>query len=119
MSQLILVALTVASIWTRALVVDVSGTWVVSLETGGKEGPVIDVVLKQDGEKLTGSCSLQELDDDFTISGQATDDSVSWQCSSPEVRMIFTGSIGSTGREMTGSWNTSANGEGTFTATKR
>ena len=120
MSQLFFVALTVAAIWAHALAVDVSGTWVLSLLTaGGKEAPVIDVVLKQDGEKLTGSCSLQDLDDNFTISGQVKEDGVSWQCSSSTLRMNFTGSIRNTGREITGSWNTSANAEGRFTATKR
>jgi hypothetical protein len=121
MSPLILVVLTMAAIWTRALAVDVSGSWVLRLVTaGGKDAPVIDVVLKQDDERLTGKCSLQDLDDDFTISGQAKEDRVSWECFSSQLRMTFDGSIRSSGREITGSWNTSANPEGgTFIATKR
>ena len=121
MSPLILAVATVIGLWSHALAADVSGTWVVRLlTTSGKEAPVIDVVLKQSGDRLSGSCSLQDLDDDFTISGQVKDDGVSWQCSSSGLRMAFTGSIGSTSREITGSWNTSANPEGgTFTATKR
>src|SRR5215470_6798119 len=121
MSPLILAVVTVIVLWSRALAVDVSGTWVLRLlAASGKEAPVIDVVLKQDGEKLTGTCSLQDLDDDFTISGQLKEDRASWQCSSSGLRMTFTGSIRNTGREITGSWNTSANPEGgTFTATKR
>ena len=79
MSRLILAMVTVIVLWSRALTVDVSGTWVVRLlTTDGKQAPVIDV------------------------------------------GMTFSGSVRSTGREISGSWNTSANPEGgTFTATKR
>src|SRR5262245_25926238 len=121
MSPLIRAVVTMIVLWSRALAVDVSGTWMLRLlTTSGKDAPVIDVVLRQSGDKLSGSCSLQDLYDDFTISVQVKEDGVSWQCSGSGLRMAFTGSIGSTGREITGSWNTSANPEGgTFTATKR
>jgi hypothetical protein len=120
MSRLMFVALVLSALWARPLPVDVSGRWAVSLfATDGTEGPVIDLMIEQDDEKLTGSCSLQDLDDNFTMSGQVREDGVSWQCSSARLRMTFSGSMRSGGREMTGSWTTSADGAGTFTASKR
>lgn len=114
------VVLVLTAVATCMLAADVSGRWVLSLvATDGTEAPVVYVALTQEGEKLTGTCSLQELDADLTIAGRIVDDDVSWQCSSAEVRIAFTGSLNAGGSEMTGAWTTSANGRGTFTAKKQ
>jgi hypothetical protein len=99
--------------------VDLSGMWTMRLLTReGAEAPTIGITLKQNGEKLTGSCSLDDLDEILTLSGEAKDEAISVRCSSTEITMSFSGQV-SGGDEMKGTWSTSAAAQGTFTATKR
>jgi len=118
MSEMSITLLTVAVLSTPVFAADLSGMWAIRLVTsGGAEAPTISITLKQDGEKVTGSCSLQDLDEILTLSGQSKDDAIEWQCSSTEITMTFDGKVGARD-EITGSWSTSAAAQGTFTATK-
>ena len=95
---------------------DVSGVWSLRLTTSdGDSAARASVTLKQQGDKLTGSCVIGNTDREFTVVGQVTDNAVAWRCASRgPVEVSFSGSINSTGREMTGSWTTPAPAQGTF-----
>ena len=95
---------------------DVSGVWSLRLTTSdGESAPRASVTLKQDGDRLTGSCVIGDTDQEFTVVGQVTDNAVTWRCASKgPVEVSFSGTVNSTGREMTGSWTTPAPARGTF-----
>jgi hypothetical protein len=100
------------------LAADLSGMWTMRLvTTGGAEAPTLLVTLKQDGEKLTGSCTVEDLDEILTLSGEAKDNEIRLQCAGTEVSVTLSGKVSEQG-EMTGSWSTSTAAQGTFTATR-
>ena len=60
---------------------DVSGVWSLRLLTkDGESAARVTVTVTQDGEKLTGTCSIEATDQEFTIIGQATDTTLTWRC---------------------------------------
>ena len=62
---------------------DVSGVWSLRLLTSdGQSAPRATVTLKQDAEKLTGTCTIDGTDQEFTVVGQATDTTLTWRCAS-------------------------------------
>ena len=95
---------------------DVSGVWSLRLTTSdGESAPRATVTLKQDGEKLTGRCVSDNTDQEFTVVGQAVDDTVTWRCASKgPVEVSFKGTIDAIGRQMAGDWTTPAPARGTF-----
>jgi hypothetical protein len=95
---------------------DVSGVWSLRLLTSdGQSAPRATVTLKQDAEKLTGTCMIDNTDQEFTVVGQATDNTLTWRCASKgPFEASFKGTIDSTGRQMTGEWTTPAPAQGTF-----
>jgi hypothetical protein len=95
---------------------DVSGVWSLRLLTSdGQSAPRATVTLKQDAEKLTGTCIIDGTDQEFTVVGQATDTTLTWRCTSKgPFEASFKGTIDSTGRQMTGEWTTPAPAQGTF-----
>jgi hypothetical protein len=99
---------------------DVSGVWSLRLTTSdGESAPRASVTLEQDDKTLTGSCVIGDTDEKFTVAGEVTDDAVTWRCASKgPVEVSFSGTINSTGREMTGSWTTPAPARGTFKGSK-
>ncbi|HVJ27212.1 MAG TPA: hypothetical protein VM493_06695 [Vicinamibacterales bacterium] len=116
MKKTSLVSLTALVLAGSVAAADVSGVWSLRLTTSdGESAPRASVTLKQDGERLTGSCVIGDTDQEFTVVGQVTDTAVTWQCASKgPVEVSFSGTINSTGREMTGSWTTPAPARGTF-----
>jgi hypothetical protein len=99
---------------------DLSGVWRLTLKaTNGEEAPTFMVTLKQDDQTLSGTCSTDARDEQFTLTGQVTDDVATWRCASQALTVYFSGNIRGRGLEMTGSWSTSAAGKGTFAAQKR
>lgn len=104
--------------WIRAA--DASGVWSLRLTTSdGESAPRASVTLEQDGKTLTGTCAIGDTDEKFTAVGEVIDDLVKWRCASKgPVEASFSGTINSTGREMTGSWTTPAPAGGTFKASK-
>ena len=101
-----------ASVWAA----DVSGVWTLRLLTSdGQSAPRATVTLKQDAEKLTGTCLIDDTDQEFTVVGQATDNTLTWRCASKgPFEASFKGTVDSTGRQMTGEWTTPAPARGTF-----
>jgi carbon monoxide dehydrogenase subunit G len=95
---------------------DVSGVWSLRLTTSdGDSAARASVTLKQDGEKLTGSCVITNTDQEFTVVGQVTDTTLTWRCASTgPLEAFFKGTVDSTGRQMTGEWATAAPAKGTF-----
>jgi len=95
---------------------EVSGVWSLRLMTSdGESAPRATVTLKQDGEKLSGRCVLENTDEEFTVVGQVDDNTVTWRCASKgPVEASFKGTIDSTGRQMTGEWTTPAPARGSF-----
>jgi hypothetical protein len=89
---------------------DVSGVWSLRLLTSdGQSAPRATVTLKQDAEKLTGTCTIDDTDQEFTVVGQATDTTLTWRCASKgPFEASFKGTVDSTGRQMTGEWTTPA-----------
>jgi hypothetical protein len=100
---------------------DVSGEWSLRLTTNdGESAPRASVTLKQDGDKLTGSCVIGNTDQKFTVVGRVTDRAVTWRCASEgPIEASFDGTVNSTGREMTGSWTTLAPARGTFKGSRK
>jgi hypothetical protein len=99
---------------------DVSGVWSLRLTTNDDESaPRASVTLKQDGDKLTGSCAIDNTEEAFTVTGEVSNNTVTWRCTSKgPIAASFKGTINQTGREMTGAWTTGASG-GTFKGSKR
>lgn len=107
---------------TESLVAaDASGVWSLRLTTAdGESAPRTTVTLQQKGTTLTGTCVIGDTDATFIVTGQVSEDVVTWRCgNNGPVEASFKGTINSTGREMTGSWTTPAGGKGTFKGSKR
>jgi hypothetical protein len=100
---------------------DVSGVWSLRLLTGeGESAGRATVTIKQDGEKLTGTCAIDYTEQEFTVVGQATDNTLTWRCTSKgPLEASFKGTIDSSGRQMTGEWTTPAPAQGTFKGSRR
>ena len=98
---------------------DVSGVWSLRLTTTDDESaPRARVTLKQEGDKLSGSCVIDNTDEAFIVTGQVVDGTVTWRCTSRgPIAVSFKGTLNETGREMTGSWTTGAAG-GSFKGSK-
>ena len=116
MTKTFLVSLTALLLAGSVARADVSGVWSLRLTTSdGESAPRASVMLKQDGGRLTGSCVIGDTEQEFTVVGQVTDNAVTWRCASKgPVEVSFSGTVNSTGREMTGSWTTPAPTRGTF-----
>jgi hypothetical protein len=114
----VVTAITTLSFASVAAAPDVSGVWILTLGTGA-DAPIFVVTLKQEDQKLTGTCSTDATDDEFTVSGQVKDDAVTWRCTSRGLVADFSGTVDSSATEMTGSWSTPAPAKGIFTAQKQ
>lgn len=80
MKKTSLVSLTALVLAGSVAAADVSGVWSLRLTTSdGESAPRASVTLKQDGERLTGSCVIGDTDQEFTVVGQVTDTAVTWQ----------------------------------------
>lgn len=120
MTKIVIVSLVAVLFAVSATAADVSGVWSLRLTTSdGESAPRVSVTLKQDGDRVTGSCVIGDTDEKFTLTGQVIDNAVTWRCASKgPVEASFSGTINSTGREMTGSWTTPAPAQGTFKGSK-
>ena len=120
MKQAAIVAAIVAHLAVSISAADVSGVWSLRLTTADDESaPRASVTLIQNGEKLTGSCTIDDTDGEaFTVDGQATGNALAWRCMGKgPVSASFKATVNATGREMTGSWTTGA-ASGTFKGSK-
>ena len=100
--------------------VNITGTWVLTVETGGGSGQPT-VTFKQDGEKLTGHYSSQTLGEaDFTgtVKGNAVQFTFNANAQGTEIDVAYAGTVD--GDSMKGTVNM-AGGQlsGTFTGKKQ
>ena len=108
-------SLFVCSLWGA----DVSGSWDAQVETSGGSGAP-SFVLKQEGEKLTGSYSgaLGQAQLTGTVKGDAIEFSFEVSPAGDKAKVIYKGTIKSPA-SMGGTVAIEGLGEGTWTATKR
>ena len=100
--------------------VNITGTWVFDVQTGGGSGQPT-VTFKQDGEKLTGHYSSQTLGEaDFTgtVKGNAVQFSFNASAQGQEIDVTYAGTVD--GTSMNGTVNM-AGGQlsGSFTGKKK
>jgi hypothetical protein len=95
---------------------EASGVWSLRLLTNaGESAARATVTLEQDGERLAGTCAIDQVDQELKVTGQVKDGTLTWRCVGKEsFETSFKGSIDATGRQMTGEWATHANARGTF-----
>ena len=98
--------------------VDVTGTWMMAVETAAGSGTPT-VVLKQDGEKLTGQYSgqLGEADVTGTVKGAAVEFSFDVSAQGMSIHVTYAGTADAT--SMKGAVKLGDLGEGTFTGKKK
>ena len=100
--------------------VNVTGNWILEVNTqaGGTTMPT--VILKQDGEKLTGhysSLSLGEADITGTIKGQQIDFGFKTEVQGFALQVRYTGTV--KGDTMSGKISLGELGDGTFTGKRQ
>jgi hypothetical protein len=113
-------ALLVASAAAGQAKVDVTGKWLFTVETGAGSGAPT-VTLKQDGEKLTGHYSSQNLGEaDLTgmVKGQDITFTFSADAQGAQLQVTYTGKVESKD-SMRGKVDLGGLAEGTFTAKKQ
>jgi hypothetical protein len=109
--SLLIASLILTPLVMSVVAADVSGVWSLRLLTTEQESaPRATVTLKQDGEKLTGKCVIDQTDQELTVAGQVTsDNTLTWRCvGEGSFEASFKATIDYTGRQMTGEWATKA-----------
>jgi hypothetical protein len=95
---------------------DISGTWDATVQTTGGNGTPT-FVLKQDGEKLTGTYSGTL--GNAPVTGTVKGDDVTLEFDVSGTKVTYKGKIDSTGKKMEGTCDYGGQASGTFTATKK
>jgi hypothetical protein len=98
------------------LAADVSGTWNANVETDAGSGTPV-FVLKQSGEKLSGTYSgaLGEA----KVSGSVKGDDVVIEFEVQGAKVLYTGKLDGAGRTMKGKVDLAGMATGTFTAARK
>ena len=94
---------------------DITGTWIADVQTDAGNGTP-KFVLKQEGNKLTGTYSgaLGEAKVTGTVAGQ--DVTIEFNAGAP---IVYVGKIDETGKTITGTCDLGGQASGTFKATKQ
>ena len=100
--------------------VDVSGVWNLDMQWSGSESHSTGVcIMKQDGQKLTGSCASAKS----TLTGDVLDRSLTWQIDVEQDgnkgQMTFTGTVDEDVTVIKGSCQIVGGQEGTFVMKKQ
>ena len=95
---------------------DISGTWNADVQTDAGSGTPV-FVLKQDGEKLTGTYSgaLGEA----PVTGTAKGQEVTIEFEVQGGKIVYSGKLDESGQKMEGKVDLAGMASGTFTATKK
>jgi hypothetical protein len=113
-SLVLLVAVTLLAVTVFAA--DLSGTWSAAVTTSGGSGnPTF--VLKQDGDKLTGTYS--DPYGDAAVTGTVKGSDVTLAFTEQGVNATYTGKVDGTGTKIEGTCDYGGQASGTFTATKK
>jgi opacity protein-like surface antigen len=107
---------TVVVLAAAALAADVNGTWNATVDLGGGQGGTPSFVLKQDGDKLTGTYSgaLGEAPLHGTIKGS----DVAFDFDVQGAAVHYAGKLDADGKTIKGTCDYGGQASGTFTATK-
>ncbi|HKV06037.1 MAG TPA: hypothetical protein VJO53_13155 [Candidatus Acidoferrales bacterium] len=111
--------ITLAAIALLAVVVyaaDLSGTWIATVQTDAGNGTPT-FVLKQDGEKLTGTYHGQF--GDAPVTGTVKDSDVTIEFDVSGTKATYVGKVDSAGTKIEGTCDYGGQAKGTFTATKK
>jgi hypothetical protein len=95
---------------------DLSGTWAATVQTSAGNGTPT-FVLKQDGEKLTGTYAGTLGNAPVTGTVKGSDVTLEFDVSGTKV--TYTGKIDSDGKKIEGTCDYGGQASGTFTATKK
>jgi hypothetical protein len=95
---------------------DLTGTWSADVQTNAGSGTTT-FVLKQDGDKLTGTYS--DPYGDSAVTGTVKGSDVTLQFNEQGVNATYAGKVNSTGTKIEGSCDYGGQASGTFTATKK
>jgi hypothetical protein len=110
----------VASLFAPLPAADVTGAWDLTMTWSGNTTSTGVCTFEQTGERLTGTCGG---DDKFPISGQVTDNRISWEFkveqNGNKGRMAFDGEPDEAGTTIKGSCRIVGSRQGTFTLVKR
>jgi hypothetical protein len=103
-----------------ALAADVTGTWLMAVETANGPGSPT-FVLTQKGEELTGSYkgALGEAAVTGTVKGNAISIAYKISAQGAELQVSYTGTVEADGKTMSGKLSLGELGEGTFKGTKQ
>ena len=98
-----------------AYAANISGTWNAKVDLGGQGGSPT-FVLKQDGEKLTGTYSGAL--GDAPLTGAVKGDKVTFDFDAQGAAVHYEGTVNTDGTEMKGTCDYGGQASGTFTAKK-
>ena len=106
---------TVIVLSLAAYATDITGTWNAQVDLGGQSGAPT-FVLKQDGEKLTGTYSGAL--GDAPLKGTIKGDKVTFDFDAQGAAVHYEGTVNADGTEMKGTCDYGGQASGTFTAKK-
>lgn len=95
---------------------NVSGTWNAKVDLGG-QGGTPTFVLKQDGEKITGTYSGALGDSNLT--GTLKDNKISFDFNVQDNKIHYEGTVNAAGDQMEGTCDYGGQASGTFKAEKK
>ncbi|HEY6969603.1 MAG TPA: hypothetical protein VJA94_10390 [Candidatus Angelobacter sp.] len=101
--------------YAYAYATDVTGTWNAQVDLGGQSGAPT-FVLKQDGEKLTGTYSGAL--GDAPLKGTVKGDKISFDFDAQGAAVHYEGTLNADATEMKGTCDYGGQASGTFTAKK-
>jgi hypothetical protein len=109
--------LATAVVFSAALfAADLTGSWNAKVEVGG-QGGTPSFVLKQDGEKLTGTYS--GAFGEAQLHGTVKGNEVVWDFDASGIQVHYAGKLDSTGNKIEGTVDYGGQGSGTFVATRK
>lgn len=95
---------------------DVTGTWNATVDLGGGQGGTPSFVLKQDGDKLTGTYSGAL--GDAPLHGTIKGDEVTFDFEAQGAAVHYAGKLAADGKTIKGTCDYGGQASGTFTATR-
>jgi hypothetical protein len=110
--------LAVLALWAAAVyaAVDLTGTWNVQVDLGSQKGSPT-FVLKQDGEKLTGTYSGALGESPITGTVKGSDVTMDFEASGAKIH--YAGKVDRDGKNITGDCDYGGQASGTFVAMKK
>jgi hypothetical protein len=107
---------TIVVLSMAAYAASISGTWNAKVDLGGGQGGAPTFVLKQDGEKLTGTYSGAL--GDAPLTGTVKGNAVTFDFDAQGAKVHYEGKLNAEGNQMEGTCDYGGQASGTFTAKK-